>query len=76
MVMPCSIVVVQNQPRSCIHPSVANACALQRRGGKGEAVAFYCEPLATKAMQRSGVPVRVKKCKDLTYSLNEPMVTS
>jgi hypothetical protein len=48
----------------------------QRRGGKGDAVGFFCKPLAINAMQRSGVPVRAKKGEDPTDSLNEPMVKS
>jgi hypothetical protein len=34
--------------------------ALQSRGGKGEAVVLYCEPLTTKDLKCSGFPEREK----------------
>ena len=50
----------QKQPLSLrsalVYPNVAKVWAFQSRGGKGEAVAIYCDPLATKALERSGFP--------------------
>ncbi len=40
----------------CVDPSVAKAGALQSQGNKGEAVAFYCDPLVTPDMECSGFP--------------------
>jgi hypothetical protein len=47
---------VNLQRRGWIYPNVAKAGALQRRGGKGEAVVLYCEPLTTKVLEYSGFP--------------------
>jgi molecular chaperone DnaJ len=43
------------------HPSVAKAGGCQSQGAKGEAVALYCDPLATPDLASSGFPGRVKK---------------
>jgi molecular chaperone DnaJ len=46
---------------SNFYPSVAKAGGCQSQGAKGEAVALYCDPLATPDLASSGFPGRVKK---------------
>jgi hypothetical protein len=41
--------------------NVAKAGGSQSQGAKGEAVALYCDPLATPDLASSGFPGRVKK---------------
>jgi energy-coupling factor transporter transmembrane protein EcfT len=43
------------------NPNVAKAGGSQSQGAKGEAVALYCDPLATPDLASSGFPGRVKK---------------
>jgi hypothetical protein len=44
-----------------INPNVAKAGGSQSQDAKGEAVALYCDPLATPDLASSGFPGRVKK---------------
>ena len=54
-------VVVYFVKRKRINPNVAKAGGIQSQGAKGEAVALYCDPLATLDLESSGFPGRVKK---------------
>ena len=59
-----------------VYPNVEKAGALQRQGAKGEAVAIYCDPLATQTLECSGFPERVgnmrkiasRSCRRKTFS--------
>ena len=42
----------------------------QRQGATGEAVALYCDPLATPDLASSGFPGRVKKGESYHYALD------
>jgi len=44
----------------CVYPNIAKAGLIQSQGAKGEAVALYCDPLATTDLDFSGFPVRVQ----------------
>jgi hypothetical protein len=44
-----------------VFPNVAKAGGSQSQDAKGEAVALYCDPLATPDLASSGFPGRVKK---------------
>ena len=39
-----------------VYPNVGKVGGLQRRGGKGDAVVYYREPLTTKYLKNSGFP--------------------
>jgi hypothetical protein len=43
-----------------MNPNVAKAGGIQRQGAKGEAVAIYCDSLATPDLDFSGFPLRVQ----------------
>jgi hypothetical protein len=50
-----------------IYPNAAKAGALHSRGGKGEAVALYCESLTTTALECSGFPEGGKTWRKQTW---------
>jgi hypothetical protein len=57
-----------------LNPNVAKADGNQSQGAKGEAVALYCDPLATPDLAFSGFPGRVKKRENYRYALDAPVV--
>jgi hypothetical protein len=53
-----------------VYPNVAKAGGSQSQDAKGEAVALYCDPLATPDLASSGFPGRVKKSENYHYALD------
>jgi hypothetical protein len=53
-----------------VYPNVAKAGGSQNQNAKGEAVALYCDPLATPDLASSGFPGRVKKSENYHYALD------
>ena len=59
-----------------LNPNVAKAGGVQSQGAKGEAVALYCDPLATPDLGASGFPARVKNEKIIDTPWTAQMVNS
>jgi hypothetical protein len=53
-----------------LNPNVARAGGSQSQGARGDAVALYCDPLATLDLAFSGFPGRVKKRENYRYALD------
>jgi hypothetical protein len=56
-----SILLTQTRQMHSCPDNVAKAGGSQSQDAKGEAVALYCDPLATPDLASSGFPGRVKK---------------
>ena len=49
-----------NAEQAYINPNVAKAGGFQSQGAEGDAVVLYCNPLATRDLESSRFPERVK----------------
>ncbi len=54
-------------PDARLYPNVAKAGGFQSQGAEGDAVVLYCNPLATRDLESSRFPERVKHEKIIVF---------